>query len=358
MLIQAAAKIREVEEQFAAFARAQLEAERWLSDNLTRELNTRADNQIDIVRRVSREYIAAVRARYAAEISAARDAMDAQISMYQQRISEIDNAIRDMGRQAQDDNFDDRIRRLSATLAYEVDASNIHAINREIERLTRENNQRLQRQALEDERALLRDKITEAREHFAVQQRLMNDLRDEEIRLAEERVEIQMEALKEQQEAFKAAEAANSQVAREELSVREEHLDRFLRTKIRKNDEAARSIRQIMNLNNFQILSDMEARLHDFFIVGHRAGTEFFSGFREGTGGMAAYISDLLQAAANNSGGNDFSYGAFSTGLRSGMLPGNSFNINIEQDFNVPVLSPSRVADETAAVIEGIVRRL
>ena len=342
---------------FNSYIRVQLSAEEWLTDSITRELETRAANHGEISRTVTREYIAQVRERYRAEVAAAREAMEVQISIYQRRIAEIDEAIRNMGRQALDDNFDDRIRRLQATMVYEVDASNISAIAREIERLTAENNQRLERQALEDERSDLRGKISAAREHFSEQQRILNDLRDEEVRLAEERVEIHTESLARQQTAFRASEEANSALHLEEVRVREEHLSRFLRAKLRMYEDSARNTRQIMAQNNFHILRDMESRLHDFFEVGRRSGEAFFGGFREGTGGMADYITGLLQRAA---AANDFSAFSGSSDVARGLVQPaaavNNFNISVEQDFNVPFPSPSRVADETAAVLSSIVR--
>jgi len=355
MLKEFGEKIKEIESLFSSYARVQLSSEEWLSEKIIEEMENRATAQIDISQRVTREYIAEVKARYQAEITAAREAMQAQVSMYQQQIKEIDEALKAMGRQEKDDNFDERIRRLQAVMAYEVDPPNIYAVQREIDRLTEENNSRLARQSLEDERDSLREKISAARDHFSEQQRILNNLKDEEVRLAEERVEIQAESLAKQQAAFKESEGANTKQHREELSIRGEHLDKFLKAKLRLYDETAKNIRIMMQNNNFNMLRDLEATIPEILEIGRRAGESFFDGFKIGTGGMAEYITDLLRAKDNKGSGGADSY---SLELGAFAAPVNTYNISIEQDFNVPVLTPSRVADETQVVMASIARSI
>jgi|GEM_PF-5196967 len=106
---------------------------------------------------------------YQERIGAAKAQADEEISVYSSRIKEIDNELKMIGRKDADAEYAAKMNRLNAALGFEKDEFNRFEIEKEIAKITAENDKRKYREALVDEKEALNEMIAWTKNMYQVQ---------------------------------------------------------------------------------------------------------------------------------------------------------------------------------------------
>ncbi len=256
----------------------------------------------------NKELIEGIKARYKEEIEAAKEAADAEIAIYEGRIRDIDALLKQESRKDLDNSQLDKIRRLNEQLLFETDDSNKYELQKEIANLQAEFEKRKRRESLEDEKALLKDEILAVKDNLAEKQKALIEARDEEIRLQNQAFDIYVAIVKERKET---------------------------------DIKAANEKRALMEANTNEILTDLAGHLGDFSILGQQAGEAFAEAYR-------MVIMDLMAELEEFSGSSGVS--------AHGGNSGGTNNINVQNNFSMPVATPSKVAAATKNSLEMATR--
>ena len=206
---------------------AELRAFRAVRDEKRRELRQSFADEIHDVRSHRQE----IQREFDEKIRAVRAAADAEIAEHRRRVLEIDNAIRDARIAEQDERDERRIGVIQDSLTFERDDFNRMQLERELERLLDAKSQRHERQALEEERRTLNEKIREAREAASAQQDILRQARAEAILIYNEETRVRVRELEKQRDAALRVMDEETRAGVENFARRRRDLVEFYRQK-------------------------------------------------------------------------------------------------------------------------------
>ncbi|MCL2853419.1 MAG: hypothetical protein FWE20_10390 [Defluviitaleaceae bacterium] len=170
---------------------AELQRFRDAQDERRRALRRSFDDEITALR----SQRSLVTAEFDQRINAIRTAAAAEIEEHRRRISEIDELLRAQSREERDERDLRRIAIIEDALRFERDEMNIFQLNRELERALADFNSRREREALQDERQELNDKISAVRQTANEEIAILRESSAEANRLAQEQAQLRIAEL-------------------------------------------------------------------------------------------------------------------------------------------------------------------
>lgn len=304
----------------------------------------RIKDQTAAAKKINKEYIDELKSRYTEELRIAQENADAEIKIYADQIAEIDELLKSEARAETDAQFADRMRRLQEQLTYEVEPTNIYELNKQIALEQSEFEKRKRRESLEDEKASLQAQISAVRESLSTRKQELQDLRDEEIRLSQESLEDYITDLQAKSEKLGIKEKSDTKTIDDELKIRDTNNKKFLSDKYKAQEQNSRDERGLMSRTTDNIITDLYNRIWDYAEAGRQAGQAWANAFAMAAQEAAYAISDI------SSGGYGYSSVALSPVAAS-------YDVSIQNTFQVPVPTPSSVAAETRYSLEQALRQ-
>jgi len=276
---------------------------------------------------------AATKELYDYEIERAREAADAEISILQGKIRQIEDIMQSLNRAEEEEDFQDKLNRLNAQLQYETDDGNRYELQKEIDNLTAERQKTLRRQSLEDEKQALSDQIAAVREGASRRIDELQKERDAAIKTHEEAYKAFEERIEKEHELqktdvdIKETQRTESQDRMEKAEA--EHAAASLQI----TQQTANKSENIMKTALRNVLSSFEAAIAEFAEIGRRQGAAYAEAFRREAESVSGASAD----------GQGASYGAGTTN-------------NITNNFNTPVVSYSEISKATEQMSEQLAR--
>ena len=206
---------------------AELQAFRAAQDERRRALRQSFDDEITVLRDQRRD----VTHEFEQRITAIRAAADAEIEEHRRRITEIDELLRAQSRDERDERDLRRIAIIEDKLKHERDEMNLFQLNRELERALADFNSRQEREALQDERAALNDKISELRQAANQEIDIIRNTRAEANRLAQEQTQIKITELQRSRDAALHALDEETSAGVSHFQERRQNIEEFYREK-------------------------------------------------------------------------------------------------------------------------------
>jgi len=197
-------------------------------DERRREMRASFDEEIAALRNQRGQ----LTSEFEMRISSIRAAADAEIEEHRRRIAEIDEIIRTQGREERDMRDQQRIDIIKDAILFERDEMNVMSLEREMERVVSEMNARREREALQDERRELQDKISEVRQAANREIEILRNTRTEANALANDQAQTKIAALqRSRDEALRALDEETAEGLRH-FRQRREDIAEFYRDKL------------------------------------------------------------------------------------------------------------------------------
>jgi len=321
-----------------------IEAEKEAQQQVTKIFENALRERERALKEHNKAVLAEIKERYAEEIRLAENAAAAEISIYEGRIKEIENLLKEMDRAGQDEDQEDRIKRLQAQLSYEVDDSNRYELEKQIKQEMADFEKRKRRESLDDERSALRDQIAATRSNLAEQKRLIQENRDAEIKMTEETLEAHLEKLEEQLKADMEHNVNVTKDFQQHLKVRGEDTKKFYRAEENKAKENQRVNFDTMSSGTTRIVQMLNDRVNEFAEAGRRAGDAWAREFLD--------IVFAAIAAAEARSRAEFR----SVPASSPLGFSQPVEIHMHQTINAPVASPAQINRETEHMLNNVLR--
>ena len=233
-------------------------------------------------------------------ITAIRTAADAEIEQHRRRIAEIDELLRTQGRDERDERDLRRIAIIEDKLLHERDEMNIFQLNRELERARADMEARHEREALQDERAALNDKISAARQAASQEIEIIRNTRNEANRLVQEQTQVKIAELqKQREEALRTLDEETREGVRH-FQERRDNVAEFYRQKMELAEENASDQRILTKRTQqqiYQFLISEEVR-EDYRRVGQAHGYAYREIFMRYLDEVARRIAELARRAS------------------------------------------------------------
>lgn len=292
----------------------------------------------DAAKKANEAYFQGIKDRYSEEIRLAEEAANAEIAIYSDRIKAIDALLQSESRADTDAEQLDKIKRLQEQLAYETDDSNRYELQKEIQQQQDDYDKRKRKESLEDEKASLQEQINATKDALSERKQALQDLRDEEIRLAEESLENYIASLNAQTKELEKKEEKDTQVIKDELDIRAEDAADFRKEEMKQEESNNNEKRKLLSRTTDNIISDLYKRIADFAAAGRAAGQAWADAYSSAVSGISSAVNGTSGTPSPTSAGIS------------------SYNIEIEQNYNVPAVSPAQSARETEYLLEDLLR--
>jgi len=279
---------------------AELQAFRDAQDEKRRELRHSFDDEITALRHQSSRMSAELQQR----ISIVREASNAEIEEHRRRISEIDELLRAQTRDERDERDMRRIGIIEEKLRYERDEMNIFQLNRELERALADFNSRREREALQDERTELSDKISAARQAANQEIEILRNTHQEATRLYQEQTRAKITELTRQRDAALRTFDEETRATVQHFQERRTNIEEFYRDKFQMAQENANSEKMLMQRTQqqmYQFLVSAEVR-ENYRRAGQAHGHAYRTIFMQYLDEVAARIAALAREASRAGG--------------------------------------------------------
>lgn len=163
--------------------------EKEVNEKRIKDLEDSFKRQEELAKECNKKYIEEIKSRYDEEIELAKNAANEEIAIYEQRIKEIDDILKQDQRDERDEDILDKIKRAEEQLKYETSETNKYELQKEIDRLKAEYEKNQKKDALEDEKEDLQEQINAIKENNNKKIEELQKMRDYEIEQAEKALE-------------------------------------------------------------------------------------------------------------------------------------------------------------------------
>jgi hypothetical protein len=250
-----------------------------------------------------------------------------------------------MDRLEQDDNYADKIKRLQEQLKFEKDDGNKYELQKEIDNLTKAQDKTLTRRGLDDQKADLKAQSDAVKKNLYEQKTSLAKMRDDELAIAEERLDIEVKLLEDELAARKTALETTLESLERNLEAQKAALKKSNDDKIAKAKDTALKEQAIAETSANTIIAGLRAKIAEFANAGASAGGAWASAFADQI--AAGYAAAERTAAAFN--------------IKSAEDARNQVKsqvIQLNQTINSQVLSPSANASATKNMMEVMTRNM
>ena len=171
------------------------EKQKQSNEEIIKNLEDNFKEQEELAKKNNKKYIEEIKSRYDKEIELAKNAANEEVAIYEQRIKEIDNILKQDQRDERDEDILDKIKRAEEQLKYETNETNKYELQKEIDKLKAEYDKNQKKDALEDEKESLQEQINAIKENNNKKIEELQKMRDYEIEQAEKSLESYLASL-------------------------------------------------------------------------------------------------------------------------------------------------------------------
>ena len=171
------------------------EKQKQSNEEIIKNLEDSFKEQEELAKKNNKKYIEEIKSRYDEEIELAKNAANEEIAIYEQRIKEIDNILKQDQRDERDEDILDKIKRAEEQLKYETNETNKYELQKEIDKLKAEYDKNQKKDALGDEKESLQEQINAIKENNNKKIEELQKIRDYEIEQAEKALESYLASL-------------------------------------------------------------------------------------------------------------------------------------------------------------------
>lgn len=309
----------------------------------------------------------AIKTAYEARVSAAQKAADAeieqinnvynaQIEAIQKQLAALDQAEKQRSRAEMDADDQKKIGRLQSKIDFEHDDYNREQLQKELNKVIAEMNERHRLEELEDTKEALKNEQTE----------LKNKLSEETAAIKEQfatKKEIMQQEYEAQQANINAIYTAQKSALEQELEDLQKHYEKLLEMK----QIQAEAEKMIIEKQQEEILQLLEEFGDGYQNAGETLGQKLVDGMKPKIDQLSSMISEVVaQISAATSAALEFkasaasaasaAAGGGSQGGSAGTVPGKI--ISVSNTFNSPVTSPSDVSKATTKAAQQLAFKL
>ena len=304
------------------------------NDELIQSLEDSFKTQEELAKEHSKKYIEEIKARYDEEIEIAKNAANEEIAIYEQRIKEIDNILKQDQRDERDEDILDKIKRAEEQLKYETNETNKYELQKEINNLKAEYEKNQKKDALEDEKENLQEQINALKESNNKKIEELQKMRDYEIEQAEKALENYLSSLETRLETeIKTNEEATKDL-KKNLDKRLEQVKKMYIQKEKATKDNVNRENDLIESGTNRLINILYNYTSDFSDIGAGWGQAIAEAFNS--------VIDTLTANIPYSATYNFEQSEKSRASSNNQV--NSYNFN--QTINANNFSPSRARRE------------
>jgi len=258
----------------------QQKAEEDARKDLIQNLEKRHADMLKAEQKAMKDRKDAIKELYDYEIERAKDAANEEIAVLQAKIRQIEDIMQAMDRAAEEEDFADKIRRLTAQLEYEVDDSNRYELQKEIDNITAERTKTLRKQALQDEKASLSDQIAAVRDNANARVDELQKARDAEIKANEDAfASFEANLLKKKELDIEYVTTRETLIIESNERIEKAEAE-YAASSITTAQKTANKNESIMKQGLRNVLSSFESAIAEFAELGRRQGAAYAEAFR------------------------------------------------------------------------------
>lgn len=307
------------------------------AEKAKKDLEKDVKDKVDIAKKGNKAILADIKDRYAEEIKAAEEAASAELKAINDKINAIDALMKQQQRDEQDNETEDKIKRLKKQLEFEADGTNIYELKKQIASEQAEYDKRKRKEGLEDEKSSLKQQADAIKEALKQQKEELQKARDDEVKLLEQGLEDFIASQEARLESKTKIAKTETQITKAELDKQQSATKKFLQDEYKNQNQAQKEKRQLLQTSTSNIISDLFSRLSEFAEAGRRAGQAYASAFAEAADNMAYSIGTAAYTNTPSSYSN---------------------NISVYNTFNEPVNSPYKVSREIEDTMRAAARSI
>ena len=299
-----------------------------------KDLEDSFKRQEELAKEYNKKYIEEIKSRYDEEIELAKNAANEEIAIYEQRIKEIDDILKQDQRDERDEDILDKIKRAEEQLKYETNETNKYELQKEIDRLKAEYEKNQKKDALEDEKEDLQEQINAIKENNNKKIEELQKMRDYEIEQAEKALESYLASLETKLE----IEINTNEEATKNLK---KNLDKRLDETKKMHTKKEKATTENVNKENQIIESGANRLINTLY--------NFTSSFSDIGSSWGQAVADAFNSVVDSITSNipynaTYSFEQSERSRASGNNQVNSYNFN--QTINANNFSPSRARRE------------
>lgn len=315
-----------------------------IANDVSKAESERIKESVAAAKEANRQIIESIKERYAEQIRLAEEAANAEIRALEGQLKAIDDLMRQEDRAAQDNDYQDRIRRLQAQLEFESDETNRYELNKQIANEQSEFEKRKRREGLEDEKSRLQEQMSLIKENLEKQKEELNKLRDDEIKNAEDTLN-QFVATEEAKLTIKQETATKeTEIVKASLETQQKDTKAYIDNDKKIQTQAQNEKRALFETTTQNIITDLFNKVNEFAEAGRAAGEAYARAFAAATASMGAILS-----------GGSSAYSASAYNNNQAVTP---VEISPTINFYEPYKSPAAVSREISYQLELMARNL
>lgn len=266
------------------------EKQKQANDEIIQSLEDSFKAQEELAKEHSKKYIEEIKARYDEEIELAKNAANEEIAIYEQRIKEIDDILKQDQRDERDEDILDKIKRAEEQLKYETNETNKYELQKEINNLKAEYEKNQKKDALEDEKKDLQEQINALKESNNKKIEELQKMRDYEVEQAEKSLESYLASLETKLETeIKTNEEATKDL-KKNLDKRLEEVKKMYTQKEKATKDNLNKENDLIESGTNRIINFLYNRTSDFSDIGAGWGQAIADAFNSTLDNLTANI--------------------------------------------------------------------
>lgn len=299
-----------------------------------KDLKDNLKKQEELAKEYNKKYIQEIKSRYDEEIELAKNAANEEISIYEQRIKEIDDILKKSQRDERDEDILDKIKRAEEQLKYETNETNKYELQKEIDRLKAEYEKNQKKDALEDEKEELQEQINAIKENNNKKIEELQKMRDYEMEQAEKMLKSYLTSLETRLEIEINTNEEATKNLKKNLDKRLDEIKKMHTKKEKATTENVNKENQIVESGANRLINTLYNFTSSFSNIGYSWGQAVADAFN-------SVVDSITSKIPYNA---TYNFEQSERSRSSGNSQVNSYNFN--QTINANNFSPSRARRE------------